>query len=137
MSCDRFIYKVSWFSSKKHLNSWRDEYYITEEQTRFIYEKECDLVSVYVIKVCVNSAIYKKAKRPDIYVCKNKQPEIYIEEVEVEKVEVEDEIIPPTPPPTPEHNINMVIDSNNNDLWLRDANGRRVRDKESDWDKYR
>ena len=130
MSCDRFIYKVSWFTSRKHLNSWRDEYYITEEQTRFIYEKECDLVNVYVIKVCVNSAIYKKAKRPDIYVCKNKQPEIYIEEVE-------EEIISPTPPPTPEHNINMVIDSNNNDLWLRDANGRRIRDKDSDWGGYK
>lgn len=164
MSCDRFIYKVSWFTSRKHLNSWRDEYYITEEQTRFIYEEECDLVNVYVIKVCVNSAIYKKAKRPDIYVYKNaKQPNIYVEEVDVadesddcefsdiDIVELKkmlknkakqpeiyvEEVAVPTPPPTPEHNINMVIDSNNNDLWLRDANGRRIRDEESDWCGYK
>jgi hypothetical protein len=76
-------------------------------------------VRISVIKVCVNSEIYKKAKRP-----------------QVEKEEEEEEVVPPAPPATPEKNINFVIDDDK-DLWLRDANGRRVRDKESDWDKYR
>ena len=120
MSCDRFIYKVSWFNSKKHINSWRDEYYINEIDTRFIYDaKEYGDVRISVIKVCVNSTIYKNAKRPN-----------------VEKEEAEEEVVPSAPPSTPEKNINFVIDDDK-DLWLRDANGRRVRDKESDWDKYR
>ena len=118
MSCDRFIYKVSWFSSKKHVNSWRDEYYINEIDTRFIYDKEpYGDVRISVVKVCCNNEIYKNAKRP-----------------KVEKDE--EEIVPPAPPSTPEKNINMVIDDDK-DLWLRDSSGRRIRDKESDWDKYR
>ena len=117
MSCDRFIYKVSWFSSKKHVNSWRDEYYMEEEQTRFIYDKEpYGDVRISVIKVCVNSEIYKKAKRP--------------------KVEKE-EVVPATPPPTPKQNINMVIDAGNNDLWSRDENGRRIRDDDGGWGNYK
>lgn len=119
MSCDRFIYKVSWFNSKKHVNSWRDEYYMEEEQTRFIYDtKEYGDVRISVVKVCINSEIYKNAKRP-----------------QVEK-EAEEEVVPPAPPSSPKQNINMVIDDDK-DLWLRDSSGRRIRDKESDWDKYR
>ena len=120
MSCDRFIYKVSWFNSKKHVNSWRDEYYMEEIDTRFIYDaKEYGDVRISVIKVCVNSEIYKKAKRP-----------------QVEKEEVEEVVVPTAPPSTPEKNINFVIDDDK-DLWLRDANGRRVRDDDGGWGNYK
>ncbi len=130
MSCDRFIYKVSWFNSKKHVNSWRDEYYMEEEQTRFIYDaKEYGDVRISVMKVCVNSTIYKNAKRPQV-----EKEEVETFEKSFDKIE--EEVVPPAPPSTPEKNINFVIDDDK-DLWLRDANGRRVRDKESDWDKYR
>ena len=123
MSCDRFIYKVSWFSSRKHVNSWRDEYFMTEEQTRFIYDKEpYGDVRIFVIKVCVNSEIYKKVKRP---------------EVEEEEVEAEEEVVPPAPPSSPKQNINMVIDAGNNDLWSRDENGRRIRDDDRGWGNYK
>jgi len=130
MSCDRFIYKVSWFNSKKHVNSWRDEYYMEEEQTRFIYDaKEYGDVRISVMKVCVNSEIYKNAKRPQV-----EKEEVETFEKSFDKIE--EEVVPTAPPSTPEKNINFVIDDDK-DLWLRDANGRRVRDKESDWDKYR
>jgi len=76
-------------------------------------------VRISVIKVCVNSEIYKKAKRP-----------------QVEKEEAEEEVVPSAPPSTPEKNINFVIDDDK-DLWLRDANGRRVRDKDGDWGNYK
>ena len=90
-----------------------------EEQTRFIYDaKEYGLVNVYVVKVCCNSEIYKNAKRP-----------------KVEKEE--EEVVPPAPPSSPKQNINMVIDTGNNDLWLRDENGRRVRDEDGGWNAYR
>lgn len=120
MSCDRFIYKVSWFSSRKHVNSWRDEYFMTEEQTRFIYDKEpYGDVRIFVIKVCVNSEIYKKVKRPEV------------------EEEVEEEVVSPTPPSSPKQNINMVIDAGNNDLWSRDENGRRIRDDDRGWGNYK
>lgn len=120
MSCDRFIYKVSWFNSKKHVNSWRDEYYMEEIDTRFIYDaKEYGDVRISVMKVCVNSEIYKNAKRP-----------------QVEKEEVEEVVVPTAPPSTPEKNINFVIDDDK-DLWLRDANGRRVRDDDGGWGNYK
>ena len=124
MSCDRFIYKVSWFKTKKQVNSWRDEYYMEEEQTRFIYDKEpYGDVRISVIKVCCNSEIYKNAKRPKV-------------EEDIEEEE-EEEVVPATPPPTPKQNINMVIDAGNNDLWLRDANGRRIRDDDGGWGNYK
>ena len=70
MDCKKFIYLVSWYKTKKHLNSWRNEYYLTEEETRFIYsdpyitgEYENGYVRVSVIRVCEESREYKIASR--------------------------------------------------------------------------
>lgn len=68
--CKRFIYKVSWYKTKKHLNAWRNEYFPNEEQTRFIYEDpyilgeyDSGYINVSVIRVCESSKEFKLASR--------------------------------------------------------------------------
>lgn len=62
MSCEAFIFKVSYFKTGKHLNSWKDEYYLNETDTRFIYDddfvKPCGVIRVFVVKVCNKSPSY-------------------------------------------------------------------------------
>lgn len=64
MSCERFIYKMSYFKTGKHLNSWKDEYYLKEEDTRFIYDddfKDTSVIKIFVVKVCNKSPSYEMA----------------------------------------------------------------------------
>ena len=64
MSCEAFIYKVSYFKSAKHLNSWKDEYFLYEKDTRFIYDEDftdTSVIKVLVVKVCNQSPSYQMA----------------------------------------------------------------------------
>tara|TARA_Y100000361_G_C11127290_1_gene326767 strand:- start:475 stop:714 length:240 start_codon:yes stop_codon:yes gene_type:complete len=64
MSCEEFIYKVSYYKTHKHLNSWKDEYFLNEEDTRYIYSENFNpelICKVFVVKVCNKSPSYKMA----------------------------------------------------------------------------
>lgn len=67
MTCEEFIYRVSYYKSKKHLKSWKDEHYLTELETRYIYDFSTDTeisnnhIKVFVIKVCNKSDEFKQA----------------------------------------------------------------------------
>lgn len=70
MDCKRFVYVVSWYKTKYHLIAWRKEYFLTEEQTRFIYddpyilgEYDDGYIRVSVIRVCESSKEFKLANR--------------------------------------------------------------------------
>jgi hypothetical protein len=67
--CDKFIYKVGLFATKKHLKPVYSKYYLTEEETRFIYANpyitgvyENGEMRVSVIKVCDESREHKIAQ---------------------------------------------------------------------------
>tara|TARA_R100001163_G_C5063064_1_gene200269 strand:- start:998 stop:1237 length:240 start_codon:yes stop_codon:yes gene_type:complete len=64
MSCEAFIYKVSYLKTHKHINSWKDEYFLKEQDTRYIYDDDFSddyVCKVFVVKVCNKSPIYKLA----------------------------------------------------------------------------
>lgn len=64
----KYIYQVSLLASKKHIKPVYSKYYLTEEETRFIYN-DPDVCGVYddgvmkisVIRVLENSKEYKLA----------------------------------------------------------------------------
>tara|TARA_R110001592_G_scaffold122841_1_gene330052 strand:+ start:1413 stop:1676 length:264 start_codon:yes stop_codon:yes gene_type:complete len=67
--CDKYIYKVSLFATKKHLKPVYSKFYLTEQETRFIYANpfitgiyENGEMRVSVIKVCNESREYKIAQ---------------------------------------------------------------------------
>ena len=67
--CDKFIYKVGLFATKKHLKPVYSKYYLTEEETRFIYANpyitgvyENGEMRVSVIKVCDERREHKIAQ---------------------------------------------------------------------------
>lgn len=67
--CDKYIYKVSLYATKKHLKPVYSKFYLTEQETRFIYANpfitgvyENGEMRVSVIKVCNESREYKIAQ---------------------------------------------------------------------------
>ena len=66
--CDKYIYKVSLFATKKHLKPVYSKYYLTEQETRYIYTNpdvkgvyDDGEIRIFVIKVCDDSKEYKLA----------------------------------------------------------------------------
>lgn len=61
---NKFIYKCSWFESKRHRISHTDMFYEHAEHTQWIFTSEAwfkDLVRVEYIQVAANAHIYKLA----------------------------------------------------------------------------
>ena len=58
-----FIYKISWYESKKHRVSGTDMYYLNPEDTTWIYERcwNDEVVKVEYIRVLKNSVYYSTA----------------------------------------------------------------------------
>jgi len=78
--CDKYIYKVGLFATKKHLKPVYSKYYLTEEETRFIYANpyitgvyENGEMRVSVIKVCDVSREYKIAQSNSLLKQKHKE----------------------------------------------------------------
>jgi hypothetical protein len=78
--CDKYIYKVGLFATKKHLKPVYSKYYLTEEETRFIYANpyitgvyENGEMRVSVIKVCDESREYKIAQSNSLLKKKHKE----------------------------------------------------------------
>ena len=64
MSAVKFIYKVSWFQSKRHLKSHTSLYYEKAEHTEWVFKTEDwfkDLVRVEYIQVAETHYAYKQA----------------------------------------------------------------------------
>ena len=78
--CDKYIYKVGLFATKKHLKPVYSKYYLTEEETRFISANpyitglyENGEMRVSVIKVCDESREYKIAQSNSLLKKKHKE----------------------------------------------------------------
>ena len=78
--CDKFIYKVGLFATNKHLKPVYSKYYLTEEETRFIYKNpyitgiyEKGEMRVSVIKVCDESREHKIAQSNSLLTKKHKE----------------------------------------------------------------
>jgi len=55
----KFIYKMSWFESKRHRISHTNMFYLREEDTRWGHENQ--LCKILVFKCCVKSNEYDSA----------------------------------------------------------------------------
>ena len=65
-----FIYKISWYESKKHRVSGTDMYYLNSEDTTWIYERcwNDEVVKVEYIRVLKNSVYYSTAYESSVIV---------------------------------------------------------------------
>ena len=61
----KYIYKMSWFESKRHHKSHTDMYYLNAEDTKWVFETcpLCNHYRVELIQVLSNSSWYGSASR--------------------------------------------------------------------------